>query len=45
MFVGNQEPTYEKIVQNVLTNFKIIRANICNKLDLIRNHREKSSDN
>ncbi|GBP62371.1 Cyclic nucleotide-gated cation channel [Eumeta japonica] len=45
-FLGNHKaPNYEEIVQNMLTNFQTIGANMSIKLHYLRNHLDKFPDN
>lgn len=45
-FLGNHKaPNYAEIVQNILTKFKILKENMTNKLDYIRNRVDTFSDN
>ncbi|GBP21209.1 hypothetical protein EVAR_84332_1 [Eumeta japonica] len=45
-FLGNQKaPNYEEIVQNMLTNFQTLGANMSIKLHYLHNHLDKFPDN
>ncbi|GBP46405.1 hypothetical protein EVAR_36387_1 [Eumeta japonica] len=45
-FLGNHKaPNYEEIVQNMLTNFQTLGANMSIKLHYLRNHLDKFPDN
>lgn len=44
-FLGNHKaPNYKGIVQNILTNFRTLEANMSIKLHYLRNHLDKFPD-